>query len=44
MKFYEAHETLQLFEGVKAWLLKNCKKVCNYRQKSLFVLGLMAVI
>ncbi|XP_057376091.1 SWI/SNF complex subunit SMARCC2-like isoform X2 [Daphnia carinata] len=26
LKFYEAQETLLLFEGVKAWLLKNCKK------------------
>lgn len=27
LKFYEAHETLQLFEGIKTWLNKNCKKV-----------------
>ncbi|EFX80450.1 hypothetical protein DAPPUDRAFT_51378 [Daphnia pulex] len=26
LKFYESHETLLLFEGVKTWLLKNCKK------------------
>jgi len=27
LKFYEAPETLQLFEAVKTWLIKNCKKV-----------------
>lgn len=27
LKFYESQETLQLFESVKTWLLKNCKKV-----------------
>jgi hypothetical protein len=32
LKFYESHETLLLFEGVKTWLLKNCKKVNIHRQ------------
>merc|ERR1712071_226195 len=26
LKFYESAETLQLFEVVKTWLIKNCKK------------------
>ena len=27
VKFYESPETAQLFEGIKSWLVKNCKKV-----------------
>lgn len=27
LKFYESTETVQLFEVVKTWLIKNCKKV-----------------
>lgn len=34
LKFYESQETLQLLEGVKTWLLKNCKKVSSRRRKS----------
>lgn len=26
-KFYESPETISLFDGVKSWLQKNCKKV-----------------
>jgi hypothetical protein len=38
LKFYESHETLLLFEGVKTWLIKNCKKVNIHRQQSPFVM------
>lgn len=27
VKFYESPETISLFDGIKAWLQKNCKKV-----------------
>lgn len=31
LKFYESAETTQLFEVVKTWLIKNCKKVSAAR-------------
>lgn len=27
VKFFECPETISLLDGVKTWLLKNCKKV-----------------
>lgn len=29
VKFFESPETLSLFDGIKTWLQKNCKKVCS---------------
>lgn len=26
-KFFESPETISLFDGIKSWLQKNCKKV-----------------
>lgn len=27
IKFFESPETISLFDGIKSWLQKNCKKV-----------------
>lgn len=27
VKFFESPETISLFDGIKSWLQKNCKKV-----------------
>lgn len=28
LKFFESSETLQLFDTIRLWIQKNCKKVC----------------
>ena len=36
-KYYESTETVSLFEPVKQYLLKNCKKVIFVRLRPLFI-------
>jgi SWIRM-associated domain at the N-terminal len=36
VKFYESPETAQLFEGIKSWLVKNCKKVRKFILNAMF--------
>ena len=30
LKIFESSETIQLFDTIRQWLQKNCKKVCGY--------------
>lgn len=32
-KFFDSAEILAQLDGVKQWLLKNCKKVCTYSRR-----------
>lgn len=38
IKFFESSETLNLLEGVRTWLMKNCKKVIGSLAARFFLL------
>lgn len=36
-KFFESSEVLTQLDGVKQWLLKNCRKVCHNTQNDDYI-------